>query len=337
MVKRVGNLMERIASRENLHEAFLRAARGKSGKMAVVKFRNHLDDHLKLMQEQLLDGTYRFGQYQFFTIHDPKKREICAASFPDRVVFHAMMRICHPVFDNYQDYDSYASRIGKGTYKALERAQQYARQYQWFAKLDVCHYFESIDHQVMMQQLCRLFKDPQLLLFFQCLLNDYHSSPGKGLPIGNLTSQYFANHYLSVADHYAKQQLRVPGLVRYMDDVLLFSNDKHRLLHDVGIYIRYVENELKLQLHDPVVNRTSCGIPFLGYVVYGNGLRLNRRSKLRFREKMAALAAEVDLESINQQEYAMRGQCMLAFVRKAQTDGFLRNMVQTTGVYPLGL
>lgn len=147
------------------------------------------------MSLQLLDGSFRFGQYHFFTVYDPKRRTICAASFPERVVFHAMMRICHPVFDDFQIFDSYASRIGKGTYKALERAQQYAKRYQYFAKLDVCKYFDSIDHEVMLHQLCRLFKDSQLLIFFRDLLDSYETSEGRGLPIGNLTSQYFANDY----------------------------------------------------------------------------------------------------------------------------------------------
>ena len=207
MPRRVGNLMPRIASLDNLHEAFLRAARGKGGKMAVVDFRNHLDKNLLCIQRQLLDGTFHFGQYHFFTIYDPKRRVICAASFPERVVFHAMMRICHPIFDQYQVFDSYASRIGKGTYKALDRARRFANNYEWFAKIDARKYFDSISHEVLLAQLSRLFKDAQLLIFFRNLLDTYAVQPGCGLPIGNLTSQYFANHYLSVADHYIKEKI----------------------------------------------------------------------------------------------------------------------------------
>ena len=144
--------MPRIASIVNLHEAFLRDARGKAGKRAVIDFRNGLDENLMEMRRQLMEGSFCFGKYHFFTICDPKQRTICAASFSERVAFHAMMRICHPVFDDYQIFDSYASRIGKGTYKALERTQQFASRYQWFAKLDICKYFDSIDHQVLLQQ-----------------------------------------------------------------------------------------------------------------------------------------------------------------------------------------
>ena len=124
MPKRVGNLMPRIASLENLHEAFLRAAKGKSAKKTVIDFRRNLDCNLTEMRQSLLDGTFRFGHYYYFTVFDPKQRTICAASFPERVAFHAMMRICHPVFDDFQTDGSFASRKGRGQYAALERTQQ---------------------------------------------------------------------------------------------------------------------------------------------------------------------------------------------------------------------
>lgn len=165
-MKRVGNLMGAICHIDNLNEAFLRAVRGKAGKQEVRRFREQLTGNLQTMVEELSDGSFCFGDYHFFSIYDPKPRTICAASFRERVAFHAMMRICHPVFDDYQIYDSYASRLGKGTYKALERAVEYSRQYRWFLKLDVCKYFDSIDHDVMYHQLCCLFKDrtsPSLL------------------------------------------------------------------------------------------------------------------------------------------------------------------------------
>ena len=327
MVKRVGRLMPRIVSLENLHEAFLRAAKGKSGKSAVKEFRSRLDENLIEMSRQLADGSFRFGRYHFFTVYDPKRRTICAASFPERVAFHAMMRICHPVFDNYQIYDSYASRIGKGTYKALERAQQFAGRYQWFAKLDICKYFDSIDHEMMLRQLSRLFKDPQLLIFFRNLLDSYETAPGKGLPIGNLTSQYFANHYLAVADHYMKEQVKAPAMVRYMDDVLIFCNDK--LLDCVAAFRSYVERELRLDIHEPVVNRTHFGIPFLGYVVYGKRLRLNHRSRVRFCLKMDQLTEQLQHGNISEQTYVMRASCLHAFVDKAESAAFRHKFLQS--------
>lgn len=334
MVKRVGNLMYRIASLENLHEAFLRAARGKSQKAAVVAFRRNLNGNLLAIRQQLLEGCYEFVHYHFFTIFDPKRRTICAASFPDRVVFHAVMRICHPVFDDYQIPDSYASRIGKGTYSALERARTFCCRYEWFAKLDACKYFDSIDHDVLRRQLCRLFKDPQLLLLFDKIIASYSVVEKRGLPIGNLTSQYFANHYLAVADHYAKEQLKIKAMVRYMDDILIFSHGKDELLRVVMGLSHFIKEQLQLGLHVPVINRTCYGVPFLGYIVQSRGLRLNHRSRRRFVDRMRQLTATLNGGQITEREFSMRATCLLAFVNKAEAENFKKNVSKIKGVYP---
>lgn len=334
MVKRTGNLMPRIASMDNLQEAFLRASRGKSGANAVTAFRKDVDKELSLLRKELLCGSYHLSGYHFFTIYDPKKRTICAADFRDRIVFHAMMRICHPVFDNYQMFDSYASRIGKDTCKALERAQLYAKRYQWYAKLDVCKYFDSIHHDVLASQLGRLFKDRQLMLCFRDIIDSYEASPQRGLPIGNLTSQYFANHYLSVADHHAKERLQVKALVRYMDDVLMFDDDKGRLKARVEAYSAFVEESLRLTLHPMILNQTSRGIPFLGYVVYPSCLRLNGRSKHRFRKKLRLLKDDLLDDKITQGEYAARATCLFAFIRKADVDDYIYKTANIKGMYP---
>ena len=337
-MRRVGNLMERIAHPDNLREAYLRAARGKSTRPAVRNFAAELNSNLKRMRCQLLDGTFTFGDYHYFTVYEPKRRDIYAAAFPVRVAFHAMMRICHPVFDDYQIDDSYASRKGKGTYAALNRARQFAHRYRWFAKLDVVKYFESLDHDVLKCQLRTLFKDRLLLFYFDRLIDDYHAPlTGQGVPIGNLTSQYFANHYLSPADHYAKQLLRVPGLVRYMDDVLLFNNDKRDLKQDVEKYTAYVRDQLHLSHHGIVLNECQRGIPFLGYVVRGDRLRLNLRSKRRFAAKMRALSHDLDVGVIDQEQYAMRAGCLLAFIDKADSAGFRKKSALSAGMYPQGL
>ncbi|MBO5591565.1 MAG: RNA-directed DNA polymerase [Prevotella sp.] len=329
--------MERIADRENLNEAFLRAAKAKRGRKAVVEFRRKVDDNLHVIRQQLLDGTFRFGRYQFFTIHDPKKRSICAASFPERVVFHAIMRICHPVFDNYQTYDSYACRKGKGQYKALERAQHFARRYQWFAKLDVRHYFDSISHRVLMQQLCRLFKDKQLLLYFSDLIASYSVMEGRGIPIGNLTSQYFANHYLAAADHYAKEKLGIKAMVRYMDDILLFAEEQNDLMKMMDGLKDYLHNSLRLECHEPIINKSRHGIPFLGYVVYGDNLRLNKRSKNRYHTKMKELAVSINLGEICGGDYAQHASCLTSFIAKADTYGFRNKVLNARGMYLHGL
>lgn len=327
--------MPLIASLENLHEAFLRTMRGKEGKQTLMRFREHLSENLARMQQELLDGSFQFGRYNFFEIVDQKRRTICAASLPENIAFQAMMRICHPVFDNFQLNSSFASRPGKGTHKALAYAQRCAGRYQWFAKLDVCKFFYNIHHEVMIRQLCRLFKDPVLLMHFQHIVDSYEASPGRGLPIGNLTSQYFANHYLAVADHWAKEHLHVADMVRYMDDIVLFSNSHSKLMEQVDSLTRYIGDELRLELHAPIVNRTKFGIPFLGYVTYRDVLRLTERSQRRYRIKMHELAKGLNAGVISDEEYVQRAQCMVSFINKADSSGYRCCLARTKkGIYP---
>ena len=323
-MKRVGLVMSLIADPENLREAFLRAAKGKSRKCEVVKFRLRLDEHLYDLRQQLLAGDYTFGKYHYFQVFDPKLRTICAASFDERVVQHAMMRILHPVFDNYQIYDSYACRLGKGTYKAIARAPKFVKPYHWFVKMDVRKFFDNIDHQVLKNQLGHLFTDRSLLQLLFQLVDSYEVQPDKGLPIGNLSSQYFANHYLSGADHYAKEVLRIKALVRYMDDIVLFGNQPKELLQQAKALTDYIRENLLLEIHPVVMNQTRFGLPFLGYVVSPQRLRLSSRSRHRFRKRTAILEECCNQGIISQEEFRTRYTTMCAFIEKAQTRPFLQ-------------
>lgn len=328
-MKRVGNLMPRILHFDNLRNAFLKAMRGKQEKETVKAFRNSLDKSLDEIGRQLADASFEFGHYHFFTIYDPKKRLICAAPFSARVAFHALMNVCEPLFERWQVYDSYACRKGKGTYKALERAMAYARTYRWFIKLDVTKFFDSIDHEVLKNSLARLFKDPILLRIFSDIIDSHHASPGRGLPMGNLTSQFFANHYMAMADHYAKEQLGARAMVRYMDDILFFANDKEELRLLAADYVRFLSDRLKLKMHPSVMNRTVYGVPYLGYVVYGDRLRLNGRSRKRFRKRIRELDMAWNEGATDEQKCSERMQSALAFVKKADTRRLCEKLFST--------
>ena len=332
-MKRVKNLMIQISRSDNVEEAYLRAIRGKRDRTEVLKFSNDLEKNLVSISSDMASGCYEFSPYREFTINDPKQRIICAAAFRDRVAFHAMMRVCHKIFDNYQIYDSYASRIGKGVYAALDRAQSFCRKNAWFAKIDVVKYFDSIDKEIMLSQLSRLFKDSDLMKLFRNLLDTYETSYGTGLPIGNLTSQYFANHYLAVADHYCKEEIGVKYMIRYMDDMVFFSDNKESLIECCRKYELYLADCLKLRIHPVVLNRTEFGLPFLGYVVYPNCLRLGSNSKHRFIKRMTARRNEVREGKITQKEYAVRVASMYAFVEKANVCGF-KASVRINGLFP---
>lgn len=318
--------MTRIADMDNLREAFLLAVRGKACKAEVIRFRSYLDEELHSIHEQLLDGSYRFSDYRRFMVYDPKQRIICATPFRERVTFHAMMRVCHPIFENFQISGSFASRPGLGTYKALEKAQAYSRRYSWFLKMDVRKFFASIDHECLKVMLERLFKDRLLLAYFEMLIDGYEVERNRGLPIGNLTSQYFANHYLAVADHYAKEHLRVGPLVRYMDDMVFWGNDPQELQQQANAYAIFLKDELRMQLHPFCMNQTRMGMPFLGYVVYPHELRLNQRSRHRYRQRTKQFAYLTSQGLMSEQEANTRIQCALAFITKANSRHFLHSI-----------
>jgi len=331
-MKRVSNLYKSIAEPENLRLAFWKAQRGKTGKAEVCSFRHNLNKNLAEMRRQLLNHEVRIGDYHYFTIYDPKERRICAASFPERVLHHAIMNMCEPVFERYQIHDSYASRKGKGTYAALERARCFTRRYRWFLKLDVRKYFDSIDHQVLKRLLGRLFKDREVLDLFDRIIESYAVSEGRGVPIGNLTSQYFANHFLGTVDHLVKECLRTAGYVRYMDDMVLWHNDRQTLLK-AGRSIRmFITEHLQMDLKPDCMNDGGHGLPFLGYLVFPEQVKLARRSRRRFQRRML-LARESLLSGLwDQTNFSLHVLPAIAYTQYAHARGFRRKIVNNLWV-----
>lgn len=330
-MKRTGNLYWRIAEPRNLRLAFWKAQRGKSGKSDVIAFRRRLDSNLEALREQLLDHELSLGEYHYFTVYDPKKRRICAASFRERVLHHAIMNVCDEAFERYQIFDSYASRRGKGTHAALTRASEFTHRFRWFLKLDVRRYFDSIDHGVLEELLRRLFKDRDLLVLFDRIIRTYENAPARGLPIGNLTSQYFANHVLGVADHCCKEQLRLKGYVRYMDDMVLWHDDRAALLAAGRRLCDLIENRLRLTLKLFCLNRCSRGIPFLGYIVKPHTILLSARSRRRYVRQLRQAYGRLLQGKWDQREFAAHVQPLIAFTRHADARGFRRKIMQDFG------
>ena len=189
-----------------------RAASGPSATRPRSALR--LDENLAGLARDLAEGTYTVGPYHQFTIFDPKERLITAPCFRDRVLHHALTLVCEPVFERFLIADTFACRRGKGREAAVERAKQFARRYPWFLKLDIRKYFNSIDHEILLGLLARKFKDRRLLDLFGRIIASYEVAPGRGVPIGSLTSQHFANFYLGWLDRFVKEGLRAGGYVQ---------------------------------------------------------------------------------------------------------------------------
>lgn len=326
-MKRAGNLTEKIADTANLYHAFYKAAKSKRIKNEVLNFEKNLDANLSNIQQEIISGNITTGNYHYFKIYDPKERTICAASFPERVLHHSIMNICHPYFEKQLIYHSYATRIGKGTYAALDTAKGYTKRYLFYAKLDVRKYFDNIAHEVLNDLLNRIFKDEILLQIFRKIIESYSVSDNRGIPIGNLTSQYFANYYLSPADHYAKEILQIPGYVRYMDDVLLFENDKNLLKEKLAKFKNFVETNLLLTFKPSTLNYTKMGISFLGYRLLPESVKLNNNSKRRFVNKIAKYQHLLSEGIWTQKEFARHILPLVSFTEYAQAKELRRKII----------
>ena len=267
-MKRLGRLWPESISFDNLLNAYLKARKGKQSVPAVAEFSLNLESELLNLQQELTDLTYRTGRYRLFTIYERKKRQIAAAPFRDRVVHHAIMNIVEPPIDRRFIFDSYACRQGKGVHAAVNRYQQWSKHYPYVLKMDIELYFPSIDHNILKAKLRYYLKDRYVLRLLDRIIDtapaatgrtDFYSLPGDdpltplerttGLPIGNLTSQFFANLYLDAVDHFIKEQLRVRAYLRYVDDLVILGRNKV-LLHEIRENIsERLENHRDLPYH----------------------------------------------------------------------------------------
>jgi len=278
-----------IYSMDNLYHAWHKTSLGKSTKKSIIDFYRNLDQNLDAIAQDLKNGKYKPGPYYRFMIKDPKERVISASTVRDRVVQHALMNYYNPVFDRHLIFDSYACRIGKGTQKAVLRAFHFAKSSRYFLKMDVRKYFDSIDLKTLKILLEKIIKDETALNIFYTIIDSCNTSTDKGIPIGNLTSQFFANHYLSAFDHHFKEQLHAKRYIRYMDDILVFSDNKEELKCMYSEAARYAGEELKLVLKPQILGNTDDGAPFLGFIVKPNGIYLHKKTKKRYKARIAEI------------------------------------------------
>jgi retron-type reverse transcriptase len=320
-VKRYGNLFSKITAFDNLLLAAKKAQKGKRFKAAVARFNLNLEKELVSLQDDLKAGAYRHGSYHDFFVFDPKMRLISAAPYRDRVVHHALCNIIEPIFDKSFIDDSYACRRGRGTHKAVDRYTAFARRNRFVLKCDIRKYFQSIDHQILLSFIARKIKCPDTLRLIETIVGTradkthitYFSGDDiftpynreKGIPIGNLTSQFFANIYLDGFDHAVKERLKCRHYIRYVDDFVAFHNDK-TFLHDLKSAMeRHLEN-LRLRLHPKKsrIYRVTEGVRFLGYRVFPDHRLLDKANVLRMRRKLKQMAqqyadGEISLEKMN--------------------------------------
>lgn len=303
-------MYQQLHSWQNLVQAYRSASKGKRGHPNVAAFEHHLEENLIELQRDLRQFSYQPERYTSFYIHEPKRRLISAAPFRDRVVHHALCQLIEPIFERSFIFDSYANRVGKGTHRALDRCQQFARRYGYVLPCDIKQFFPSIDHAVLRQMLERKLKDEGVLWLIDQILASgvgvlaeeyqmvYFAGDDlfavmrpRGLPIGNLTSQFWGNVYLNAFDHFVQRELGVCGYVRYVDDFLLFGNDKKQLWRCLT-RVQQRLAEIRLTIHGGTNPRpVQEGIPFLGFVVFPEKRRIKQHKVVYFCRRFRANCA----------------------------------------------
>lgn len=305
VVKRSRIELADVADYDNLAYAFWRAAQGKRQRADVRRFATRLPQQLSRLQSDILSLEVAVGEYQTFRIWDPKPRLIHAPCFRERVLHHALMAQLGPVLDRTLVDDTFACRAGKGTYVAVARAQEHIRRHPWYGKIDVRAYFASIEHDRLLATLARRIKGGRVLALCERVVRSHVADPlagpaGRGLPIGALTSQHFANLYLDALDRFLLDRPEVRGLVRYMDDSVYFCDTRAETRAVLSAADAFVRDHLGLQLRDDRrIQRSAFGLPFLGFRVFPGTLRLSRRRMARYRAarrrwEQAYLAGDID-------------------------------------------
>ena len=294
------NLYDKLCSYENLLLAFKKARKDKTKKDYVIKFEENLENNLKILQFELVNKIYKPRKLKLFIIRDPKTRKICKSAFRDRIIHHAIVNILEPIYEKIFIYDSYASRKNKGQHKALERLDYFKRKVSlsgkklkgirdrnyvcgYCLKADIKKYFDNVDHKTLINIIKKKIKDENVIwLINQVISNKMGGDSKKGMPLGNYTSQFFANVYLNELDNFVKHELKVNYYIRYVDDFVILHNHKEELECYKKEINDFLDNNLLIELHEEKskIIPLHRGIHFLGFRNFYY-FRLLRKSNIR--------------------------------------------------------
>ena len=295
-----------LISIENLFQAWSEFRKGKSKRSDVQLFERNLEDNLFILHQKLKNKTYRHGDYQSFYVNDPKQRHIHKASVFDRIVHHLLYTFLYKLFDPVFIHDSYSCRLNKGTHKGVERLGRFTRKVSknytnncWVLKCDIKKFFASVDHGVLFNLLRIKIKDENTIWLLKQVIDSFQTDSKKGIPLGNLTSQIFANIYLNELDQFVKHELKVKYYLRYADDFVILSRNRNEFHQYTGILVSFLRDNLKLELHPKkiIVRRLDWGIDFLGYVVLPDYILPRTKTKRRIFKK---LKEKISSENFNQ-------------------------------------
>lgn len=327
----MGEIYQEISNFRNLNIAFKKAFKGKKHDPEAATFHLNLEKNLFKLREELLNKTYIPGKYRYFPIRDPKERTISEARFRDRVVHHAFVNVIEPLFEPIFIKNSFACRKSKGTHKAVRLARYYLGYNRFYLKMDIEKYFETMDHKKLVEIFLETVRDPQVIWLLKTILRTSEQSSGvkgKGIPIGNLTSQFFANVYLNKLDHYALENLSIKRYIRYMDDIVVFDNDKEKLISERDQLKQFVSRELVLKVKERAtyIQGRENGLGFLGYRVFPHLTRVKNKNIRRLKTKVFLRENQFKQGIIDEKRLVASVRSILGYVAFADSHHLLKSI-----------
>lgn len=337
--EREQSMYEKLCSLDNLELAFKKARKRKTLKWYVMEFEKNLNDNLKQLQEELLSFSYMPLPLKTFIINDPKTRKISKSNFRDRVMHHALCNIIEPIFQKSFIHDSFANQINKGTLKAIERFDYFKRKVSlnntktcYLLKSDIKQYFETVDHEVMFSILKRKIIDGRVMWLIRKILDNYSAKEeGKGMPLGNLTSQFFANVYLNELDRFVKHQLKAKYYIRYVDDFVIFHRSKQALEYYKIKINQFLEEHLDIGLHPSKTKILTLqnGVDFLGMRIFFFHKLVRKKNLKKFERKFNELKELCKSGLISRDKAVEKFEGWLAYVSHANTYKYRRYLSRT--------
>lgn len=329
------NLYPKVYEMGNLYYAYIKAAEKKRYRPEVLRFSADLESNLIQIQNELIWKSYQTGLYYNFYVYEPKKRLVSALPFRDRVVQHALCNVLEPLFENKMVYDSYACRVDKGTHSAADRTQKFIYEAEsrlenvYCLKCDIKQYFPSIPHNTLKRIVRRTIACPDTLWLVDNIIDSTEEGEinPQGIPIGNLTSQLFANVYLDQLDHLVKETLCEPYYVRYMDDFIILGSTKEHLWDVLQQIEIYLEQELGLKLNQKTgIFPTSQGVDFCGYRIWATHRLLRKRSVKKMKRRLKVYKRKYETGEMEFKEIDCSIQSWLGHARHADTYRLRRKM-----------
>jgi len=347
-MKTYKKLYDQLSSYKNLELAYEKAKHHKTSTKAVMEFEKNWQPNLYALIKELKDKTYKPQPLRKFILREPKTRTICVSEFRDRIVHHALINILQPIFEPRFIHDSYASRKHKGTLPAIKRLDKFIKKVTkngktipnarnandvrgYALKADIKHYFDNVDHQTLLNIIARRIKDNNVLWLTKIILDNYNSGlPGKGMPLGNWTSQFLANIYLNELDQYIKHKLKAKQYIRYVDDFIIIHRSKEKLkTHEAQI--KEFLQKLKLQLHPDKckIIPLKQGISFLGFRTFYHHKLILQRNLRKIINRLKEMLEQYKMKSIDASDINETLHGWNAYAKQANTHKLRTKLTQT--------